>query len=123
MLKLLLDEQISPRVATGLRQRVPHIAVRSLTEWEGGCFLGLSDEALLAEASAQNFSLATYDRRTIPPLLKSWADQGRIHAGVIFVDDKTISPSDFGGLIRALQKLWQDAHKWDWTDRIILLRR
>ncbi|HZV35648.1 MAG TPA: DUF5615 family PIN-like protein [Verrucomicrobiae bacterium] len=123
MLKLLLDEQISPQVAAGLRQRNRDIVVRSLTEWESGRFLGLPDEALLSEAAAQHFSLVTYDRRTIPPLLKSWAEEGRAHGGVIFVDDKTVSPADFGALIRALEKVWEETRRWNWTNRIILLRR
>ena len=40
MLKLLLDEPISPRVAAGLRRRSRATAVCALAEWEGGSFLG-----------------------------------------------------------------------------------
>jgi hypothetical protein len=39
---------------------------------------------------------------------------------VIFVDDKTLSPSDFGSLIRALQKLWEETVEWDWGNRIVV---
>jgi hypothetical protein len=65
----------------------------------------------------------TYDRRTISPRLKSWAEQGIHHAGVIFVDEKTISPADIGGLIRVLALLAKEATAWDCTDRICFLRR
>ena len=58
----------------------------------------------LNEAAKQKLTLVTYDRRTIPPLLKAWAEEGLRHAGVIFVDDKTISPADIGGLVSALAK-------------------
>jgi len=67
--------------------------------------------------------LVTYDRRTIPPLLKTWAEEGRHHGGVIFVDEKTISPADIGGLTRALVELRRIARRWDWTDRVCFLRR
>jgi hypothetical protein len=123
MLKLLLDEHISPDVASGMRRRNRTLLVRSLVEWEGGNFLGQDDAACLREAAVQRLTLVTYDRRTIPPLLKTWAEEGRHHAGVIFVDDKTISPADIGGLVRALAALAKEGAHWDWTDRICFLRR
>src|SRR5580658_2448756 len=123
MLKLLLDEHISPEVAGWFRGRHNKLVVLSLVEWEEGRFLGQADELLLKEAAAQKLTLVTYDRKTIPPLLKAWAEADRVHGGVVFVDNKTIPSSDFGGLIRALQKLFQEAAKWDWTNRICFLRR
>ena len=85
--------------------------------------MGLADDLLLDEAAAQKLALVTYDRKTIPPLLKAWAEAGRDHGGIIFVDDKTIPASDFGGLIRALQTLFQKTAKWDWRNRVCFLRR
>jgi hypothetical protein len=67
--------------------------------------------------------LVTYDRRTIPPLLKTWAEAGQHHGGVIFVDEKTISPSDIGGQVLALTALAREAAAWDWTNRVCFLRR
>jgi len=122
MLKLLLDEQISPDVATGLRRR-KKANVLALVEWENGNYLGVSDDILLEAASAQSLTLVTYDRKTIPPLLKIWAESGHSHAGVVFIDDKTIPSSDFGGLIEALQKLSQEGSTWDWGNRVCFLRR
>jgi hypothetical protein len=56
-------------------------------------------------------------------LLKNWAEEGRRHGGVIFVDEKTISPADIGGLVRALFQLFKETGKWDWIDRVYFLRR
>jgi hypothetical protein len=123
MLRLLLDEHISPTVVTGLRRRNRMFPVRTLVEWEDGNFLGQDDAACLKAAALQRLTLVTYDRRTIPPLLKTWAEEGRHHAGVVFVDEKTISPADIGGLVRALTALAKEARNWDWTDRICFLRR
>lgn len=123
MLKLLLDEHISRAVAERLRRRHRHLVVLCMAEWEDGEFLGQSDSACLKQAAAQGLTLVTYDRRTIPPLLKAWAEEGQKHGGVIFVDEKTISPSDVGGLIDALRDLSRKTANWDWTNRICFLGR
>ena len=123
MLKLLLDEHVSPDVAAGLRRRVPRLAVCGMSDWQDGEFLGQDDVVCLREASVQGLTLVTYDRRTIPPLLKRWAEEGQLHAGVIFVDEKTISPADIGGLVKALALLVRQTRGWDWTDRVLFLRR
>lgn len=123
MVKLLLDEHISPSVAAGLRRRNRSLTVVCMAEWERGEFLGQQDSVCLQQAAAQRLTLVTYDRRTIPPLLKIWAEEGREHGGVIFVDEKTISPADTGGLMRALSELASATARWDWSDRVCFLRR
>ncbi len=123
MLRLLLDEHISPDVAKGLRRTGRRITVHALAEWEDGNFLGQDDAACLREAAVQGLTLVTYDRRTIPPLLKAWAETGLEHGGVIFVDEKTISPADIGGLVRALSALAKASTHWDWAGRVCFLRR
>jgi hypothetical protein len=123
MLKLLLDEHISPHVANGLRRRNRALQISYMVEWEDGRFLGQDDHACLREAAAQGLTLVTYDRRTIPPLLKTWAEESRTHGGVIFVDEKTISPADIGALVWALTSLARETGRWDWTNRIYFLRR
>jgi hypothetical protein len=122
MLKLLLDEHISPAVAEGLRRRNRLLVVFGMAEWGDGEFLGQNDSVSLQEAATQRLTLVTYDRRTIPPLLKAWGEAEGKHGGVIFVDEKTISPSDTGGLIRTLRRLWGKTSKWDWTNRVCFLR-
>lgn len=94
-----------------------------LAEWKQGEFLGRDDEACLKEAAREGLTLVTYDRRTIPVLLKAWARAGQAHGGVILIDERTISPGDIGGLVRALRQLVEETGMWDWRDRVCMLRR
>jgi hypothetical protein len=94
-----------------------------MAEWENGQFLGQDDAACLTYAAELELTLVTYDRRTIPPVLKAWAEEQRDHGGVIFIDQKTISPGDIDGQVRALANLARDASKWDWRNRVCFLQR
>ena len=93
-----------------------------MVEWHGGAFLGADDAVCLRAAEAEHLTLVTYDRRTIPPLLKRWTEEGRSHGGVIFVDQKTISPADIGGLVRALIGVSKEIGDADWSDKVCYLR-
>ena len=70
MLKLLLDEHISPEVSKGIRVRRHGLSVYALTELDGGSLLGKPDEICLEAALAQGLTLVIYDLRTFrPPLV------------------------------------------------------
>jgi len=127
MLKLLLDEHISPDVMNDVQHRnrssvIQPLVIHSMVQWDNGNFLGKEDSVCLLEAAKQRLTLVTYDRRTIPPLLKLWSEEERSHGGVIFVDEKTISPADIGGLVRALISLVGEAGGMDWTNQVYFLR-
>jgi hypothetical protein len=122
MLKLLLDENISPVVGEQARVKCPGIRITTSHEWRAGNLLGAGDEEILSEARRDGLTLVTYDLRTIPPLLKRWAEAGADHAGVVFVDHKTIAPQDFGGLVAALSELWRQERRADWINRVVFLR-
>lgn len=123
MLKLLLDEHISPSVATGLRRLFPSIQVHAIREWKSGTLIGEQDSKILRTAVEDRLTLVTFDLRTIPKLLKEWTAGDRDHGGIVFVDDKTIRPGKIGSLIRQLAKLYQESGQDDWTNRIEFLQK
>lgn len=121
MLQLLLDENLSPVVARGLSARRPDISIASIYLWRDGALVGQPDRRILQVAVEDGLTLVTFDQRTIPSLVSEWWASGLTHAGVILVDERTISPDDFGGLIRALEALWDREQRADWTNRILFL--
>ena len=122
MLSLLLDEQISPQVVVSLSTLRAEVAAVSLYDWRAGALTGADDALVLQGAAEDGLTLVTYDLKTIPPLLVEWAASDRRHGGVIFVDDRSISPADFGGLAHALRFCGEVQGAWDWTDRIVYLK-
>ena len=123
MLRLLLDEHIAPAVARQLHECIPELDVSPLAAWEGGVFLGADDAAILGAAARAGYTLVTYDLRTVPPLLKRWAESGVEHAGVVFVDSRTIPQCGVGALARALGELWRAERDAEWRNRVVFLAR
>jgi predicted nuclease of predicted toxin-antitoxin system len=122
--KLLLDEHISPAVARGLSTSGGAASVvAALRDWQSGAYLEASDELILQAAAADGWTFVTYDLRTIPLLLKVWAEQGQAHGGVILIDERSIAQNDIGGLIRALTRLLVASADARWRNRIVYLTR
>ena len=122
-LRFLLDEHVAPEVADAARRLRASAEITPMRDWRGGACLGLEDDILLAVAAEDGFTIVTYDLRTIVPLLVRLATAGRSHAGVMLVDQRTLTPSEIGSLARALIALW-DAHgAEEWTGRVVYLAR
>src|ERR1700736_2511276 len=122
MLRYLLDEHISPRVATQISKRSPHIVIFSLQRWHDGAFLQMDDALLLHAAVQEGLTLVTHDRRTIPALLFDWGQAGIGHGGVVFIDERSIAQKDIGGLVKALIAFWNAHNNLDWHNRLGYLK-
>ena len=122
MASFLLDENISSTVAEQILRKEPNAHVLSIHRWHGGDFLSVDDAIILEAASQENLVLVTYDLSTIRPLLKTWGEEGRSHAGVIFIDDKSIAGNDYGALVKAILQAWERLKSTNFTDGVLFLQ-
>ena len=119
---MLLDEHLTSDIARAARKLNRGLRIFSIHDWLAGHFVGAPDAEVLREAARQQMVLVTFDLKTVPLLLRSWADQGADHGGVVFVDDKTLAQNDVGGIARALCRLWKLQGDLDWTNRTFFLQ-
>jgi predicted nuclease of predicted toxin-antitoxin system len=99
-LRFMLDEDISDRVAVGLRDRgIDTVSVHEL----GRDNRRIPDDVQLEYAVGQGRVLVTYNRGDFQLLDAKWREEGRVHAGILWCLEQTISRQDVGSLIRALQ--------------------
>jgi predicted nuclease of predicted toxin-antitoxin system len=97
-LRFLLDEDLSQRVAEGLRRR----GVDALSVHELGRRT-LADEAQLVFATMQGRTVVTYNRRDFQALDDAWRLAERRHAGILWANERSVPRGSIGELIRALQ--------------------
>jgi len=100
--RLLLDEQYSPIIATQLSADAYDVL-----PVQGTALAGQSDGSLLEAAVSQQRSLVTNNVRDFAPIAAEWAALGLAHYGLIFASDSTIprSRNTIGIFVDALRRL------------------
>lgn len=118
-MRLLLDAHLSgSRIGRELRAQ-GHDA-RALSDDPNA--EGLEDEHVLALATTERRILVTHDVTHFPEILRSWAEAGRSHSGVILVYG--IRPGEFGAIVEGLaQLLGETSRQADWIDVVMALGR
>lgn len=120
MLRLWLNNHLSPELARVLRERGRDVvalqdAPRSVRE--------APDHLLLEEAARQGRAIVTYNARDFAHLHKVVLAAGRSHAGIVLISSRTIRQDDVGGQLRALEALLtEDAAPNDLRDQLVWLR-
>ncbi len=95
-IRLLTDEDVSPRLAAELRLRgYDAISVRDVRRINQR----LSDEDQLDYATAEGRALLVFNVRDYYLLADAWARAGRQHAGIIM----TSQSNDIGALLRRVE--------------------
>jgi hypothetical protein len=115
-MRLLLDEQISGRVAVGLRERGFDV----LTVDEFGQH-SADDPDLWRAAIAAGRVVVSYNVRDFAPLFQRLWDTGVGHAGLVLVHPSTIPSDDFGALVRTIEYL--ASLNEDLANQVLFLQR
>jgi hypothetical protein len=100
-LKLLLDEQISGKVAERLRNQ-GHDVVAVADEQS---LRGLGDPDVFEIAQGQGRAVATYNRDDFEAIVREYAEAGREHNGLVIVHPTRFPGRDFARLVKAFANL------------------
>ena len=100
-MRLLLDEQISGRVAERLRDR-GHDVVATTAD---PSLRGLTDPDLFEVAQQQGRALVTYNRVDFEPIVREYAAMDREHSGLVIVHPTRFPSWEFARLAGALEGL------------------
>ena len=103
-MKLLLDEQISGRVAERLRDR-GHDVIATTAE---PSLRGLSDSDLFEFAQREGRAVVTYNRADFEAIVREYAEANRQHAGLVIVHPTRLPSWEFARLSKALADLIAD---------------
>jgi Domain of unknown function (DUF5615) len=99
--KLLLDEQISGKVAERLRERGHDVTAAT----DDPSLRGLSDPDLFEMAQQQGRALVTYNRVDFEPIIREYAAENREHHGLVIVHPTRFPSWEFARLATAIESL------------------
>lgn len=100
-MRLLLDEQISGKVAVRLREKNFDVLATS----DEPALRGLSDPDLFEAAQAEGRAVATYSRDDFEAVVRRHAELGREHEGLILIHPVRFPGQGFGTLVKAFARL------------------
>lgn len=98
-MKLLLDEQISGKIAERLRDRGHDVTAAT----DDPSLRGLSDPDLFAVAQQQGRALVTYNRVDFEPIIREYAEANREHHGLVIVHPTRFPSWEFTRLVAAIE--------------------
>lgn len=114
--RFLLDENMSHAVRDGLRRRDERIEVMAIGDANAPPF-GTPDPAILEWLEAGGYSLATYNRASMPVHLADHLVQGHHVRGLFVLDDRM----SIGAAIDELFLIWFAARPDEFADTITYL--
>ncbi len=98
-MKLLLDEQISGKVAERLRERGHDV----LAVTADPALRGLSDPDLFEAAQRQKRAVVTYNRADFEAIIREYAAANREHHGLVIVHPIRFPSQELNRLAKALE--------------------
>ncbi|HEX6780508.1 MAG TPA: DUF5615 family PIN-like protein [Solirubrobacterales bacterium] len=100
-MKLLLDEQISGKVAGRLRDRGHDVIAAT----DDPSLRGQSDPDLFEVAQQQGRALVTYNRVDFEPIIREYTQMDREHHGLVIVHPTRFPSWEFAQIATAMEDL------------------
>ena len=104
-MKVILDEQLSPQIATLLRKA--GFDVEAVADRED--LVGRSDRFILEVACREGRAVVTNNIKDFRPLAAEWLAQGRVHAGLIMLPStRTRTRNTIAAVAGAIENVLRD---------------
>lgn len=100
-MKLLLDEQISGKVAERLRDRGHDVTAAT----DDPSLRSLKDSEIFEAAQRQGRAVVTYNRSDFEPIIREYVAQNREHHGLVIVHPVRFPNWEFAWLTAAIEGL------------------
>jgi predicted nuclease of predicted toxin-antitoxin system len=111
--RFLLDENVSPRLQTGLWRRNPAIDVLRVGD-PGAPELGTLDPAILDYLHQTQRLLITHNRVSMPEHLSAHYAAGLHHWGVVWIRPQ----AQISELIESVGLIWSASEAEEWADQL-----
>ena len=116
-IRFLLDENVDPDLQAGLQTRWPGMTVRRIGDSDVPQHQ-TSDPDILIWCEANQFSLITNNRHTIPPHLQDHLTHGHHVPGIFILNDRM----SIGQTVTALSEIWLSRQPERYMNQIIFLK-
>ncbi|MGI8551283.1 MAG: DUF5615 family PIN-like protein [Dehalococcoidia bacterium] len=112
----LLDENVDPRLGRGIERRWPAMGVRQVGQDDAPAF-GTSDPDILRWCEANDVSLVTNNRRSMPPPLREHLAVGRHVPGIFVIEES----ETIGETMERLALIWGASDGEEYRDQLVYL--
>lgn len=102
-MRLLLDANLSPKRVGSVLEKAGHDVLSLASDPALGA---LDDPQVLQFAADEDGILVTRNSRDFAPLLRTWAEEGRHHAGCILI--WTLGHHEFAAITQGVSQLLDD---------------
>lgn len=118
-MRLLLDAHVSGRAIGQPLREAGHDVLALDADPRFGA---LGDTDVLALAARGQRVVVTFDVSDFPRIVRTWAHEGREHAGCVIVTG--MDHREFGSVLRALKRLFEDRpDQTAWRNAIVFANR
>ena len=116
-IQFLLDENVDPDILAALWQAWPAINVRRIGFRDAPPY-GTPDPDILNWCEANQFSLITHNRHTMPSHLQDHLTNGHHVPGIFILNDRMA----IGQTVAVLSEIWLSRQPEKYIDQIIFLK-